>query len=1632
MTTALPDTTSFFVQAEYPFTSPDGSALSFARGEVIEVLTQLESGWWDGLLATGERGWFPSNYVRRIEDEEAERWFLAKEGESGVRDEEEGERMLLHAEADPEASKLFYHPVASPDMNNDPLQTITPVPNTFSVGHAVADPGSPETDADFWIPSLTADGQIYYRNTKTGQNAWDMPTIEGDDSSDGDNDHEEQPDDEQLTLSASNPHAQHDPTEELVDVVPDHAGRNLPPAGYAATLRIPPRGSSTVPAGTTQSGPSFGSSDAGASRRMDSDHNLAGILASSSTAAGPSTSIPALGPPWELRMRNNNAGWYYFNTVTGDVKTDRALQQQQQRQKEREGEVAHPSATGYAYQPAMGNVNRGTSGNMTRAISEPFNLAAAAAVTSSFSYPTNYPASHRSSSRSATPTPSTASRRPSTAGSTSATGAGGGSGSGAGRSRVMADFAEDALRVFGIGLGKKGARRKSSRASVGAAAAEKPQSQSQSQSQAQQQHYQQHRVLQTSHVNSSIGELSSENGRLRRSSSREDVGSGKRASAGSIPARSSSRMSLSYYQQQRQTLVPHGRADAAQGRVKLGGGAQDVMVDVADQAPGLFWSGNNDTGTAGQIPSQGRSAVGRRIMRDQTTLDDHVSRLQAQLALASEAAERHLLALQTPEQSLASLSLPDTPPAWPMAGSSTSPTVRISQTPEAGALRKQIDSLVPLVRELVYTTRHAVLGLHTTILDTLPATTANSEWTAEHALSFLSSEELHHSQRRLVAALSKIIFFAHSAAGTDWPLGGTAERLALDTRDLGYAVAAYLSEVQVVGCMNEQMGQGLKRPVARFGNGEEGEDEQMAAVGPFWQPFDAATGDRDWKELDSESERMLYQLAQGVEQSLLSLPLPSSYEAAQGIGTRLDETFRFLSDLDILATVDIDEDSLRDIPLDNEFDEYLKTVADANVEFSSYTECATRLQQTAGNLLLNLLDAEPVGLADTLSALPSILHSLTKSVSKLFVISKEQAQLVPIKLSPRIGAQSYSQAEQRHMATMQNDTASRRSSVASSASMFTRPITRHHNPQDSSQFLPNSHSMSSIPGQSISRTGSLTAGSRISASSSVSSLQTDEQFGYNFSRNSVGVYGRPSSNRKRSTSLNKKKLAKMLGEDEVGMILSPQGNRITLEEKPFYLNVDYADDDIIINADGSVKAGTLPALVERLTLHESMDPTFNSTFLMTYRSFATADEVLALLIQRYQLQPLPDLTPGQLSDWAERKQKPVKLRVFNILKTWLDQHYNETLDADILESIQEFATDIMARDTQVRMPSQQLIRAVQRRQSDGDILLRRMTTTSAAAPPPIVPKLGAGKALQLADINPIELARQMTLMEFELYNRIQPVDCLNKAWSQTDRPEAGPNIKAMILTSNRIAGWIAEAILVHNDPKKRASVMKHLVQAAEHCRAIHNFSTMAAIMAGLNSTPVRRLQRTRSLLSPKTLALFDDLDKTLDSGKNFAAYRERLKRVDPPCIPFLGVYLTFLTFIEDGNANFLPAPSSVVAATPSTTASTSSLRQQAQQPPASNPLASSDNNGDTTPRTATGGGGTTGETKRLLIHFSKRQKAADVIREIQQYQTIPYALTAQPVVQGYIRERLQTVENSPDLYEISLQLEPREREEEKM
>ena len=67
-----------------------------------------------------------------------------------------------------------------------------------------------------------------------------------------------------------------------------------------------------------------------------------------------------------------------------------------------------------------------------------------------------------------------------------------------------------------------------------------------------------------------------------------------------------------------------------------------------------------------------------------------------------------------------------------------------------------------------------------------------------------------------------------------------------------------------------------------------------------------------------------------------------------------------------------------------------------------------------------------------------------------------------------------------------------------------------------------------------------------------------------------------------------------------------------------------------------------------------------------------------------------------------------------------------------------------------------------------------------------------------------------------------------------------------------------------------------------------------------------------------------------------------------------------------------------------------------------------------------------------LINFSKRMKTAEVIRDIQQYQTAPYNFQRVHELQSWIDNELNNSSEINELYDLSTQVEPKEREDEKM
>nr|CAG8439138.1 9157_t:CDS:10 [Entrophospora candida] len=408
----------------------------------------------------------------------------------------------------------------------------------------------------------------------------------------------------------------------------------------------------------------------------------------------------------------------------------------------------------------------------------------------------------------------------------------------------------------------------------------------------------------------------------------------------------------------------------------------------------------------------------------------------------------------------------------------------------------------------------------------------------------------------------------------------------------------------------------------------------------------------------------------------------------------------------------------------------------------------------------------------------------------------------------------------------------------------------------------------------------------------------------------------------------------------------PPSNNNKQEEKLWFLDYDYREIDIIFinESKTTVKGGTLDALIERLTMHDLLDSNFNATFLLTYRSFCDSDTFLEKLIDRFIIKPPEGMTPSEKEIWQEKKQTPIRLRVLSIMKSWLEHYYMDDQDSHCLTRMKEFASTVMSEH--MSFASVGLIKIIEKRQFQPGAIFRELINTSPILPPqPILPR--NLRRIKFLDLNPLEIARQLTIIESRLYNKIRPVECLNKAWSKEEGGEIAANIKAMIIT-----GWVAEMILNNPDIRRRCALIKHFVAVADKCLLLNNFNSLTAIISGLNSAPIHRLRRTWETASQKTITLLEGLNRVMNSTKNFFAYRETLHSVNPPCVPFLGVYLTDLTFIEDGNPNIL-------------------------------------------------------KKQTNIINFSKRMKTAEVIREIQQYQSVPYNLTSVQEIQVFIETNLK-------------------------
>lgn len=395
------------------------------------------------------------------------------------------------------------------------------------------------------------------------------------------------------------------------------------------------------------------------------------------------------------------------------------------------------------------------------------------------------------------------------------------------------------------------------------------------------------------------------------------------------------------------------------------------------------------------------------------------------------------------------------------------------------------------------------------------------------------------------------------------------------------------------------------------------------------------------------------------------------------------------------------------------------------------------------------------------------------------------------------------------------------------------------------------------------------------------------------------------------------------------------------------------------DADGVqlVSGASLYKIIQRITFAQYPDPSFVTTFLLTYRLFLSPLEVLDLLILRFDTPPPPE---SDEAAFLKTTQLHIRLRVINVLKQWLTHYFHDfRSEPALLDRLGRFIDDVLNPEALVTA-SEQLKLLIEKKQSENaDKTQEKAFQFSTLPPTPILP-VKLKRPLKLLDLHPLEVARQLTLIEHNLYRTITPCECLRQRWTSKDKATLAPNIIALIDRFNKVSRWCCSEIVREKDLKSRAVILNRFILIASQCRELNNFNGVMEIMAGLQNAAAYRLKKTWNLLPNKTWDIWEELTHLMSSEDNFRVFREALHKINPPCIPYLGVFLTDLTFIEDGNPDFL---------------------------------------------------------RPDLINITKLRYGARVIQDIKQYQQTPYCLEPVPFIHDWLMSR--ELYNEKDLYDHS-------------
>ncbi|EAT33919.1 AAEL013817-PA, partial [Aedes aegypti] len=300
------------------------------------------------------------------------------------------------------------------------------------------------------------------------------------------------------------------------------------------------------------------------------------------------------------------------------------------------------------------------------------------------------------------------------------------------------------------------------------------------------------------------------------------------------------------------------------------------------------------------------------------------------------------------------------------------------------------------------------------------------------------------------------------------------------------------------------------------------------------------------------------------------------------------------------------------------------------------------------------------------------------------------------------------------------------------------------------------------------------------------------------------------------------------------------------------------------NEDGpDVKGGHPDALIIHATKVQKISDAYGEAFITTFRTFISPLELIQKLTYRYSL------FHCQITDG---KQKAAK-ESFSLLVRVVNDLTCPDLSRRLLEILMNFVYQLVCAGhlTMAKLLRVKLIEKV-------SLYKQKLPREPNQAPPSSRSVMTSPPTL--LDLKSAEIAEQMTLLDAELFHKIEIPEVL--IWAQEQNEERSPNLTTFTEHFNKMSYWARSQILRQEDAKDREKHVIKFIKIMKHLRKINNYNSYLALLSALDSAPIRRLEWHRTITEG-----LKEYCALIDSSSSFRAYRQALAETNPPCIPYM-------------------------------------------------------------------------------------------------------------------------------------------------